>query len=98
MTNPRADAYRRILHMLRDIGPASLWPREQACIRDAADALLFCRDIAADVEARVAIAVVTRLADEMIEAERMTPARARTLLDDIWACGPLAAVDISLAA
>jgi hypothetical protein len=41
---------------------------------------------------------VTRLADEMIEAERMTPARARTLLDDIWACGPLAAVDISLAA
>jgi hypothetical protein len=98
MTNPRADAYRRTLQMLRDIGPAALWPREQACIRDAADALLFCHDIAADVEARVAIAVVTRLVDELTEAERMTPARGRRLLDDIWACGPTATADISLAA
>jgi len=84
--------------MLRDIGPAGLWPREQACIRDAADALLFCHDIAADDEARAAIAVVTRLADELTQAERMTPARARTLLDDIWACGPTVAADICLAA
>jgi len=98
MTNPRADAYRRILHMLRDIGPATLWPREQACIREAADALLFCHDITDDVEARIAIAGVTRLADELIEAERMTSARARALLDDLWACGPVAAIDTRLAA
>jgi len=41
---------------------------------------------------------VAVLADELIDAERWTPRRARQLLDDIWACGPYPATDIAAAA
>jgi hypothetical protein len=42
MTSRRATAYRRVVKTLRDFGAAKLWPAEQARIREAADALLFC--------------------------------------------------------
>ena len=45
MNSLRATAYRRVVKTLRDLGAAKLWPAEQACIREAADALLFCRDL-----------------------------------------------------
>ena len=34
----------------------------------------------------------------LINADRWTPTRARELLDDIWGCGPAAAVDLPAAA
>ena len=55
MTSPRAQAYGRVLRTLRDMGAAKLWPVEQACIREAADALLFSRDLE-DQDARQALA------------------------------------------
>jgi hypothetical protein len=97
MTSLRATAYRRVVKTLRDLGAAKLWPAEQACIREAADALLFCRDLDED-DARRALAAVTALADELIDAQRWTPLRALQLLDDIWACGPRAALGVPRAA
>jgi hypothetical protein len=41
MTSIRASAYRRVVQTLRDVAPAKLWPAEEACIREAADAMLF---------------------------------------------------------
>jgi hypothetical protein len=97
MTNLRAAAYRRVVKTLRDLGAAKLWPAEQACIREAADALLFCRDLDEN-DARHAVAAVTVLADDLIDAQRWTSLRAMQLLDDIWACGPSAALDVPRAA
>jgi hypothetical protein len=98
MTSLRATAYRRVLETLRDLGPAKLSAAEQACIRDAADALLFCDDIDADSDARAAFGAVVGLADDLVLAERWTVARVQPLLDDIWACGPVELLQLPLAA
>jgi len=98
MTSVRASAYRRVIRTLRDVAPAKLWPAEEACIREAADAMLFCRDVATDGAARAAVAAVTALRDELVDACRWTPERAQRMLDDVWSCGPEQRLDISLAA
>jgi hypothetical protein len=98
MTSVRASAYRRVLQTLRDMGPAKLWPAEQACIREAADALLFCRDLRSDVAAHEALAALAVLGDDLIDTERWTPRRAQRLLDDVWACGPGEALSLPVAA
>jgi hypothetical protein len=87
MTSDRAKAYRRVVTTVRDMGPAKLWPSEQACIREAADALIFCPDLDR-ADARTAFAAAATLTDGLIDAGRWTSSRARGLLDDIWACGP----------
>lgn len=87
MTENRAAAYGRIVHTLRDLGPAKLWPAEVDCVREAADALLFCDDLVADPAARNALEHAAALVERLIDAERWTVDRARGLLDDIWACG-----------
>lgn len=43
MTSMRAVAYRRVLKALCGIGAPELWPAERERVREAADALLFCR-------------------------------------------------------
>jgi hypothetical protein len=91
MTSDRAKAYRRVVMTVRDLGPAKLLPSEQGCIREAADTLLFCRDLDGD-DAREVFAEAAGLADALIESGRWTSSRARRLLDDIWACGPGAAL------
>jgi hypothetical protein len=93
MTENRALAYGRIVRTLRDLGPAKLWPAEQDCIREAADALLFCDDLAADSGARTALDHASGLIERLIDAERWTVETARRLLDDIWACGPWSVFD-----
>ena len=90
MTSDRADAYRRVLTTLHELGPTKLWPPEQACIREAADTLLFSGDLDGEA-ARAAFAAVARLSDRLVESGRWTDSRVRDLLDDIWACGPGAA-------
>jgi hypothetical protein len=82
---------------LRDMGPAKLWPAEQAIIRDAADVLVFATDLSSE-EARMALAAVAVLTDELIDAERWTALRAQELLDDVWACGPGKAFGLPVAA
>jgi hypothetical protein len=97
MTTSRAAAYRRILTTLRDLGPAKLLAEEQSCLRDAADTLLFCRDISTDLSARNALAAVAALADHLGDAGRWSPEQTARLFDDIWACGP-GAVELRAAA
>lgn len=98
MTSIRASAYRRVLQTLRDLGPAKLWPAEQACIREAADVLLFCRDLRRDSAAIEALTAVAVLSDDLIDADRWTPRRAQRLLDDVWDCGPGEALNLPVAA
>ena len=98
MTTARADAYRRVLQILRDMGPAKLWPKEQACVRNAADALLFCNDLADDAGARDALAAIAALSDDLIASARWSTTRAHRLLDDVWACGPSRAFGLPIAA
>jgi hypothetical protein len=98
VTSVRARAYRRIIQTLRDVAPAKLWPAEEACIREAADAMLFCQDLATDGAAREAVVAVAALRDDLVDASRWTPERAQRMLDDVWACGPAQWLDISLAA
>lgn len=98
MTSVRASAYRRVLETLRDIGPANLWPAEEACVREAADALLFCRDLGGDVAAKDALGDLAIVGDALIDAGRWNPRRVQQLLDDVWACGPGPAMHVPLAA
>ena len=81
----RALVYGRVVKTLDDLGPTKLLPEEQDIIRNAADALLFEDDPYEE------LARVEDLAERLVEAERWTPERARTLIDDVTACGPLAA-------
>jgi hypothetical protein len=98
MTTARATAYRRVLQTLRDMGPAKLWPNEQACVREAADALLFSSDLADDAGARDALAAIAALGDDLVASARWSPPRAQRLLDDVWACGPSRAFGLPIAA
>ena len=88
MNENRSAAYGRIVRTLRDLAPAKLWPAEVECVRDAADALLFCDDLTDDSTARGALDHAARLVQHLIDAERWTVESGRRLLDDIWACGP----------
>lgn len=97
MTSVRTVAYRRVMRTLRGLDAPALFPGEQDRVREAAYALLFARDLD-DGDVRWALAEVAVLADELIDAERWAPRRARQLLDDIWACGPYPATDIAAAA
>ncbi len=74
---------------LADLGPSKLHANEQQIIRDAADALFFCEDLAADAEARRALDALERLIDNLLDSERFTPETAGRLQADVEACGPL---------
>jgi hypothetical protein len=80
----RALAYGRVVKTLDELGPTKLQADEQEVIRTAADALIF------DEDAYEALAQVEDLAERLVDAERWTPERARALVDDVAACGPLA--------
>jgi hypothetical protein len=97
MNSERAQAYGRLMRTIREDGPAALDPSESALVREAADALLFCRDLE-EPDVRHALGAVTVLTDDLIDAERWTPRRAQQLLDDIRARGPDATADVPMAA
>jgi hypothetical protein len=80
------------------MGPAKLWPKEQACVREAADALLFCSDVAHDIAARKALAAIASLSDDLVASARWSPVWAQRLLDEVWACGPSRAFGLPIAA
>jgi len=66
----------------------ALQPDEKTIVREAADALFFCEDLALDDEAAEALARVGDLAGELVGAERWDPAHAEHVLADLEACGP----------
>jgi len=87
MTSMRTVAYRRVMRTLRGVDAPPLSTSEQDRIREAADALLFCRDVD-DADVRWTLVDVAVICDGLVDAERWTQRRAQQLLDDIWACGP----------
>jgi hypothetical protein len=69
-------------------GEAALEPAEQEVLREAADAMFFCEDIALDDDARDALAQVSDLTGQLVGAERWDPELAEQVLQDLEACGP----------
>ncbi len=86
MDNDRSHAYGRVVKTLADLGPAKLSSAEQQVIRTAADALLF------DGDAYDELSAVEDLAQQLVDADRLSAERARRLVDDVAACGPSAGV------
>ena len=89
MTGDRSQAYGRVMKALSDLSGSKLHSTEEDTIRDAADALFFCEDLAADADARQALEALERLTDALIESERLLPETAGRLVADVQACGPL---------
>ena len=69
-------------------GDAALEPAEQEVIREAADALFFCEDIALDEDASDALGRVSDLTGQLVGAERWEPELAEQVLHDLEDCGP----------
>ena len=89
MNSERTQAYGRVVKTLDEIGPTKLQPAEQARVRDAADTLIFAADLD---DARAAMADVDSLAEHLVASDRWSEERARQLVDDLLACGPVTAV------
>jgi len=89
MNSERTQAYGRVVKTLEDLGPAKLQPAEQARVREAADTLIFAVDLD---EARAAMADVDSLAEHLVASDRWSEERAKQLVDDLLACGPVTAV------
>jgi hypothetical protein len=89
MNTERTQAYGRVVKTLEDLGPAKLQQAEQQRIRDAADALIFASDLD---EARASLEDVDALAEHLVASDRWSDERARLLVDDLLACGPVAPV------
>ena len=98
MTSQRARAYGRVTRTIEELGPAKLLVVEQARIREAADALLFCSGPAADTLALEEFWGICDLRDHLVESGRWTAERADRLVDDLWACGPRADARLAAAA
>jgi hypothetical protein len=97
MTARRATAYKHVLRVLDDLGPAKLHPAEQDTIRDAADAVLFSTDVLTDPDARASLDRAEDLVERLVDADRLLPETGESLLEAIEACGP-ATEELQLAA
>jgi hypothetical protein len=86
MDTDRSKAYGRVVKTIDDLGPGKLSPSEQQVIRTAADALLF------DGDAYDELSAVEDLAQQLVDAGRLSSERARQLVDDVAACGSSAGV------
>ena len=89
MNSERTQAYGRVVKTLEDLGPAKLQTDEQARVREAADTLIFAVDLD---EARAAMADVDSLAEHLVASDRWSEERAKQLVDDLLACGPVTPV------
>jgi len=88
MTPERSQAYGRLMRTVSATGEGALEPAEQAILREAADAMFFCEDIALDEDAGDALARVSDLAGQLVGAERWDPELAERVMEDLEACGP----------
>jgi hypothetical protein len=88
MTPERAQAYRRVLHTLDELGPSKLVSAEQDRIRHAVDNLIFSRDLVEDTAACEALQDVERLCRALVDSGRWEATTANRLAHDISECGP----------
>jgi hypothetical protein len=88
MTPERSKAYGRLMSTVSATGEGALEPAEQEILREAADALFFCEDIALDDDARESLSRVTDLTGQLVGAERWDPELAERVMEDLEACGP----------
>ncbi len=88
MTPERSKAYGRLMKIVSATGEGALEPAEQELLREAADALFFCEDLALDDDARDALVRVSDLAGQLVGAERWDPELAERVIEDLEACGP----------
>jgi hypothetical protein len=88
MTSERSEAYGRAMRSLADLGPSKFHPFQQEVIRDAADGLLFCEDLAEDTAANDALERFYALAAHLIENDVLTPDTVERLVADVVGCGP----------
>ena len=89
MNTERTQAYGRVVKTLEDLGPTKLQPAELDRVRDAADTLIFASGID---ETRAAMADVDALFEHLVASDRWSEERAKQLVDDLLACGPVTAV------
>ena len=89
MNTERTQAYGRVVKTLEDLGPTKLQPAELDRVREAADTLIFASGVE---ETRGAMEDVDALAEHLVASDRWSAERARELVDDILACGPVTAV------
>jgi hypothetical protein len=87
MNAERAQAYRRVIRTLQDMGPAKLHAGEQARIRHAADELLFSPD-RDDLGTIDALRDVGDLCLSLVESDRWAEPTAQRLIESVMACGP----------
>jgi hypothetical protein len=89
MNTERTQAYGRVVKTLEDVGPAKLQPAELDRVRNAADTLIFASGID---ETREAMADIDSLVEHLVASDRWSDERAKQLVDDLLACGPVTAV------
>ena len=89
MNTERTQAYGRVVKTLEDLGPTKLQPAELDRVREAADTLIFASGID---ETRAAMADIDELAEHLVASDRWSDERAKQLVDDLLACGPVTAV------
>jgi hypothetical protein len=89
MTPRRSESYGQVMRTLREVGDAKLHPDERELVREAADALLFCGDLDAGPEARMALDDIVELTRRLAETGRWTADAADELLEDVAGCGPV---------
>ncbi len=77
---------------LRDLSQSKLHAAEQDTVREAADALFFCRTLAEDPAAEQALAGLYELTDHLVDSDRLSPEAAAELTADVEGCGPLTSV------
>ena len=88
MTPERDQAYGRLMEIASTEGAEALKPEERTLLRESADAVFFCADIALDEEAREALAQIGDLTGTLVGSERWEPARAERVMQDLEGCGP----------
>jgi hypothetical protein len=88
MSPERAEAYRRVVKTLDELGPSKLLDAEQIRIRYAADNLIFSSDLIQDVAAREALDDVERLCRALVDSGRWEQVTATRLADNLAQCGP----------
>ena len=89
MNTDRTQAYGRVVRTLEDLGPTKLQPAELDRVREAADTLIFASGVE---ETRDAMADVDALVEHLVASDRWSEERAKQLVDDLLACGPVAPV------
>ena len=92
MNSERTQAYGRVVKTLNDLSDSKLHPDEQQIVREAADSLLFCEDVAGDPAAELALGQLYELTDLLVESDRMSSEATLRLTADVEACGPVTSV------